>query len=152
MAAARANNIDADNEWEDVPASQQVFDEDVDEEIYSQEDDVNYETASPELQQPSSSKSKGKMLRIVSDDEDATAETEAKKRKLLPQPPPLPSSSSTPSKSKQPANNGARGKKQKTIDDGKKINFIIILKNKELIIFTPSPHISGLSYQHHENK
>ena len=119
MAAAHVNTIDAENEWEDVPASQQTFDEDVDEEIYSQEDDPNYGTASPEPQ-PSSSKSKAKMLRIVSDDEDATTgETDAKKRKLTPLPPSKPSTPSN--KGKQPVNNnGARGKKQKQIDDGKK--------------------------------
>ena len=52
------NNDDNENEWEDIPASQQVY-EDYDdvEEIYSQEDDPNFNQQLQDQQQQCTSKS-----------------------------------------------------------------------------------------------
>ena len=42
MAPINNNIVDSEAEWEDVPQSQEEYEADVDEEIYSQEDDPQF--------------------------------------------------------------------------------------------------------------
>ena len=63
--------VDSEAEWEDVSQSQEEYEADVDEEIYSQEDDPQFMAEACSSQQQSGPSKKGKQLRIQSDDESA---------------------------------------------------------------------------------